>query len=48
VTIESASSARATVLPVVAGLSHVILQVEDDGSPSLTSYRRIIVRATSK
>jgi hypothetical protein len=29
----------------VAGVAHVILQVEDGGSPSLTSYRRIIVYA---
>jgi hypothetical protein len=45
VSIDGASTARATVLPVVAGISHVILQVEDGGSPSLTSYRRIVVRA---
>jgi hypothetical protein len=33
---------KATVVPNVAGVAHVILAVEDDGSPSLTSYRRIV------
>jgi Protein of unknown function (DUF1593) len=45
VTIENAATAEATVLPVVPGISHIILQVDDDGSPTLTSYRRIILRA---
>ena len=43
VTIENASTARATVTPRVAGTAHIILSVEDDGNPSLTSYRRIIL-----
>ncbi|MEO8562254.1 MAG: nucleoside hydrolase-like domain-containing protein [bacterium] len=43
VTIENASDARATVTPQVAGIAHVILAVEDDGAPSLTSYRRVII-----
>jgi hypothetical protein len=43
VTIEGANTARATVTPRVAGAAHVILAVEDNGSPSLTSYRRIIL-----
>jgi hypothetical protein len=30
-------------MPKVAGIAHVILAVEDDGNPSLTSYRRIIL-----
>jgi hypothetical protein len=29
-------------MPKVAGIAHVILEVEDDGTPSLTAYRRII------
>jgi len=29
---------------VVPSLAHVILAVQDDGSPTLTSYRRIIIR----
>jgi Cellulose-binding Sde182, nucleoside hydrolase-like domain/Cellulose-binding protein Sde0182, C-terminal domain len=43
VTIENASTPRATVTPRVAGTAHVILVVEDDGTPSLTTYRRIIL-----
>ena len=43
VTIEGATSARATVTPRVAGVSHVILAVRDNGAPTLTSYRRIIL-----
>jgi hypothetical protein len=31
-------------MPAVAGTAHVILAVEDNGSPPLTSYRRIILR----
>jgi hypothetical protein len=41
--IENAEGPRATVVPKVAGIAHVILAVEDDGTPSLTSYRRIIL-----
>lgn len=44
VTIEGADLAKARVMPAVAGVAHVILTVEDDGAPSLTSYRRVIVR----
>jgi hypothetical protein len=44
VRIEGATSARATVTPTSAGVAHVILVVEDDGRPSLTSYRRVILR----
>jgi hypothetical protein len=43
VTIADPASARATVTPQVAGVAHVILAVEDDGTPSLTSYRRVIL-----
>jgi hypothetical protein len=31
------------VHPKVAGIAHVILAVEDNGTPSLTSYRRVIL-----
>ena len=41
--IENASGARATVVAKAPGIAHVILAVEDDGTPSLTSYRRIIL-----
>jgi len=42
-TIERADAPRATVVPNAAGVAHVILAVEDDGTPSLTSYRRVIL-----
>jgi hypothetical protein len=42
VTILDATSARATVTPRAPGVAHVILAVEDDGTPTLTSYRRVI------
>jgi len=44
VTLEGADTARVTVTPHVAGAAHIILAVEDDGTPSLTSYRRVILR----
>jgi hypothetical protein len=43
VIIAGANGPRATITPQVAGTAHVILAVEDDGSPSLTSYRRVIL-----
>ena len=43
VVVENASGWRAVVVPKVAGLAHVVVAVEDDGTPSLTSYRRIIL-----
>jgi hypothetical protein len=43
VTLENAETPRVTVDPRVAGTAHVILAVEDDGNPTLTSYRRIIL-----
>jgi hypothetical protein len=30
------------------GVAHVILEVADDGSPRLTSYRRVIVHVGPK
>jgi hypothetical protein len=44
VQIEHGRSARATLVPRVGGIAHVILQVVDDGSPALTSYRRVVIR----
>jgi peptidoglycan/xylan/chitin deacetylase (PgdA/CDA1 family) len=32
------------VMPKVAGIAHVILAVEDNGTPTLTSYRRVILK----
>jgi hypothetical protein len=43
VTLDGAETARVTVAPRVAGTAHVILAVTDDGTPSLTSYRRVIL-----
>jgi Cellulose-binding protein Sde0182, C-terminal domain len=44
VTLEGATSVRVTVTPRVAGTAHIILAVEDAGTPALTSYRRVIMR----
>jgi hypothetical protein len=43
VTLANATSSRVTVTPRVPGVAHIILAVEDNGSPSLTSYRRVIL-----
>jgi hypothetical protein len=48
VTVQNPNSAKATVLPRAAGVAHIILAVEDDGSPTLTTYRRIILEIRSK
>ena len=42
--VQQPSAIRTSVVPDVAGTAHVILAVEDSGSPRLTSYRRVIVR----
>lgn len=47
VTIDTPRRARTTIVPKVAGTAHVILVVEDRGTPSLTSYRRVILRIRS-
>ncbi len=44
VTVQDEHGMKALVMPDIAGVSHVILAVEDNGTPSLTSYRRIIFR----
>ncbi len=41
--IENSASSRATVVPKAEGIAHVILVVEDAGTPSLTSYRRAVI-----
>ena len=48
VTLQNATAARVTVTPHVAGTAHVILAVEDNGSPALTSYRRVILTIKAK
>jgi hypothetical protein len=47
-TLADENTARVTVTPRVPGTLHVILAVEDDGVPSLTSYRRVILTITAK
>jgi hypothetical protein len=43
VTLANVSSPRVTVTPRVPGIAHVILAVTDNGTPTLTSYRRVIL-----
>ena len=43
VTLANATAPVATVTPNLPGVAHVILAVTDDGSPTLTSYRRVIL-----
>ena len=43
VMVRNAHGMETTVMPEAPGESHVILAVEDDGTPSLTAYRRIIL-----
>jgi hypothetical protein len=43
VQVADAAVALATVTPNVAGTAHVILAVTDNGSPALTSYRRVVL-----
>ena len=43
VTLDRSDTSRVTVTPKVAGTAHVILAVTDDGTPTLTSYRRVIL-----
>jgi hypothetical protein len=43
VTVTNGDTSAATVMPNTPGVAHVILAVTDDGTPSLTSYRRIIL-----
>ena len=43
VRLEHEASAQASVVPLLPGTAHVILEVTDDGTPRLTSYRRVIL-----
>ena len=43
VTLTNETTPRVTVIPRVPGTAHVILAVEDNGTPALTSYRRVIL-----
>jgi hypothetical protein len=44
VTLSTTTGTTTTVTPHIAGLAHVILEVTDNGTPSLTTYRRVILR----
>ena len=44
VTLSATTGPTTTVTPHIAGLAHVILEVTDNGTPSLTAYRRVILR----
>jgi hypothetical protein len=48
VTLANETTPRVTVTPRVPGTAHIILAVEDDGTPSLTSYRRVIATIGGK
>jgi hypothetical protein len=47
ITVTNGSTGVATVMPNSAGVAHVILAVTDNGTPALTSYRRIILTIQS-
>jgi hypothetical protein len=44
-TLTGETSPKAVATLKVPGTAHVILEVTDNGTPSLTSYRRVIVRS---
>jgi hypothetical protein len=44
VSLDRNDGRKVVVTPQIAGTAHVILTVEDNGTPSLTSYRRVIFR----
>ena len=48
VTIRDATTAQRDRHAARAGTAHIILAVEDDGSPTLTSYRRVILTIKAK
>ena len=48
VTLQDTNSPRVTVTPRIAGTAHIVLAVEDNGSPTLTSYRRVILTIKTK
>jgi hypothetical protein len=43
VTITNGTTSVATALPNSPGVAHVIVAVTDNGTPALTSYRRVIL-----
>jgi hypothetical protein len=47
-TVDGADRAVATATLRTPGIAHIILVVQDDGTPSLTAYRRIILRSVAR
>ncbi|MEO5822471.1 MAG: nucleoside hydrolase-like domain-containing protein [Vicinamibacteraceae bacterium] len=45
VKLAAATASRAAATLLVPGVAHVILEVTDNGTPNLTSYRRVILRS---
>ena len=43
VVVRNPDEARAVVVPQTPGIAHIILAVEDNGTPTLTSYRRVVM-----
>jgi hypothetical protein len=43
--LDHANTSKVTVTMRTPGVAHIILAVEDNGTPSLTSYRRVILRS---
>ena len=41
--VAPSDTAKTTVTPKSAGIAHIILEVTDNGTPPLTSYRRVIL-----
>ena len=48
VTLANETTPRVTITPRIGGTAHIILAVEDNGTPSLTSYRRIILTIATR
>jgi Protein of unknown function (DUF1593) len=48
VTLQKERTPKVTITPEVPGVAHVVLVVEDDGTPALTSYRRAILTITTE
>ena len=45
VIVRNEHTPKAVVFPRTPGIAHVIVAVEDDGTPTLTSYRRVILKS---
>lgn len=46
--VKAPTGAKTDVIAAVAGTAHIILAVDDDGAPSLATYRRIVLNITAK